>query len=214
MENYPGNSKKDRATSSEPKRVDKVVSGEVQFRKKPLGRRILETFFGSADSAGVWGYVVHEVLVPAAKDMVSDAVTGGIERTLYGDVRPRSRRAGGPSYASYRNYNTISSGPIGARRERDRDDRLEEITNRARASNDKGQAIVPTRAEAQEVLDGLYRLIEEYDVATVADLCGLLGVTSQFTDEKYGWLDLRPYDIRRTQGGYLIDLPRPRPLMD
>lgn len=212
MENYPGNSKRDRASIQEPKKVDKVISGEVTFRKKPLGRRIFETFFGSADSVGAWGYVVHEVLVPAAKDMVSDAVTGGIERALYGDARPRSRARGGTPYSNYRNYSSYSSGPIGGRR--DREDRLEEITHRARASNDPSQVIVPSRAEAQEVIDGMFRLIEEYDVATVADFCGLLGVTSQFTDEKYGWHDIRGYDIRRTQGGYLVDLPRPRPLID
>ena len=41
-------------------------------------------------------YVIHDVIKPSARDLISDVITGAVERTLYG--QPQRRR---PSYSSY-----------------------------------------------------------------------------------------------------------------
>jgi hypothetical protein len=56
------------------------------------------------------------------------------------------------------------------------------------------------------------QLIEKYETVSVADLYELLGVTSSYTDEKWGWVDLREATIRRVRDGYLLDLPKPESL--
>lgn len=115
---FPSNQHKDKE-DVEPKKeeakekVEKVVETEPVRRKKPLGTRLKETFFGG-DTRGVWGYVTQEVLVPAAKDVIADAVSQGIERMVYGEAKSTSRRTGrrpdgkGP-YVSYDRYSRKKS---------------------------------------------------------------------------------------------------------
>ena len=47
-------------------------------------------------------------------------------------------------------------------------------------------------------------------MATVADLYELVGVTGEYTDNKYGWDSLGSASVTRVRGGYLVDLPRTR----
>lgn len=204
MENYPGNSQRSNARPSQKakekpveKKVEKVVVSEVKRRKKPLGKRFSETFVGG-DAQSVWMYVVNDVMVPAAKDMVADAVSQGIEKMLFGESRGRAR---GTVAAGYTSYNKISSGK--------RPDPRRDISTRARATHDFDEIILGTRAEAEQVLDQLFSIVSEYDVATVADLYEMVDQTGTFTDEKWGWTDMRGAGVTRVKGGYLLDLPKP-----
>lgn len=62
------------------------------------------------------------------------------------------------------------------------------------------------------VLEVLSDLAERYEVATVADLYDAAGLSSDYTDRKWGWTDLRDAQIVRVRTGYLIQLPPPVPL--
>ena len=46
-------------------------------------------------------------------------------------------------------------------------------------------------------------------VDSVADLYGLVGIDSEYTDNKYGWTNLSSASIKATRDGYILDLPRP-----
>lgn len=188
---------------SEPKKVEKVVTGDVVRRKKPLGKRFMETFVGG-DAKGVFGYVMMDVLLPAAKDTIADAVSQAVERLLFGEARSTSRRTGArPGNQPYVSYNRYSSS--GPRREEPR----QNISRRARSSHDFDEIILATRAEAEEVIDRIFDLISRYEQATVADLYELVGVTGNYTDEKWGWTDFRGAGVTRISNGYLLDLPKP-----
>jgi hypothetical protein len=68
-----------------------------------------------------------------------------------------------------------------------------------------------TRAEAQEVLNSLNDIIEEYGSASIADFYDLCGVTEQYTDHKYGWTNVSKASIESVRGGYFIlVLPKAR----
>jgi hypothetical protein len=187
--------------------VLKVVTGEVVRRKKPLGNRFMATFFGG-DGSGVFDYVIKDVLLPAARDMVADAVSQGVERLIFGETRnrrPGSRgTSGGP--VNYSRYST----PSPARR----NDREESrpISRRARASHDFDEIILSSRGEADDVLNKLYDMLEKYGTVSVSDLYDLVGSTSSYTDEKWGWTELRDSSVTRTRNGYLLNLPPAEPL--
>lgn len=202
---FPGNS---RSGQGRPPKVKKVVQGEVVRRKKPLGKRFAETFF-QGDSRSVWGYVLFDVLIPAAKDTLADAVSQGIERKLYGEARSSSRRTGsrpgGPG--GYISYNRYADNKSSSRREEPRG-----TNRRTRGRPEIGEICLKTRVEAEEVLDNLRLLVSEYDQATVMDYYGLLGEPTDYPDDKYGWTDLSNAGVDRVQQGYLLDLPRPEPL--
>jgi hypothetical protein len=213
VEEFPGNSRKARVPTeeAEPKKIEKVVTGEVSMRKKPLGKRFLGTFFGG-DAKGVMGYIIQDVLLPATKDAFADAVSQGIERLIFGEVRSTSRRtgqrpSGSSGYVSYNRYASSPTTPPAGRREEPRN-----VSRRARGAHDFDEIILATRAEAEEVIDRLFDLVARYEQATVSDLYELVGVSGNFTDEKWGWTDVRGAGVTRIRNGYLLDLPRPSQL--
>lgn len=206
MENYPGNSNKP-PVEPKPETMPRVTEGDVIRRKKPLGKRLAETFVGG-DAKSVWGYVVFDVLVPAAKDMAADAVSQGIERMLFGETRSASRRGSRPSGAggNYISYNKFAPG--GARREEPR-----QMARKSRANHDFDDVILATRGEAEQVLDRMYDIVNKYGTCSVADLYDLVGITSEFTDNKWGWTELQGAGVSGTRmKGFLLDLPRPEPI--
>lgn len=215
MDNFPGNSRRTtRVTNAaEPaekpeetkKKIDKVVEGDVVRRKKPLGKRFVETFIGG-DTKGVANYIVMDVLLPAAKDTIADAFSQGIERMLFGEVRSTSRRTGNRPGQGYTSYNRFSSSSS-SRREDSRT-----VSRQARARHDFDEIILATRVEAEEVIERLFDLVSNYDSATVADLYELVGLSGNYTDNNWGWTDIRGAGVTRVRSGYLLDLPRPEPL--
>lgn len=217
MDDYPSNSHKDEGKLERPtkiektnkKKVERVVVGDVKRRKKPLGKRVVEVFIGG-NANNVWSYVAFDVLIPAAKEMVSEAVSQGIERMLFGDSSSRRggrSRGASPGYVSYNRFSN-STPPW----KRDEPRPQPSMSKRGRATHNFDEIILATRVEAEEVIDRLFDLISRYETATVSDLYEMVGVSGDFTDEKWGWTDLRGADVTRIRGGYLLDLPRPEPL--
>ena len=212
--NFPSNSKsqKPKVDSSkipEGKKVEKVVTGSVKRQKRGFGKKMAETFLED-NTRSVGEYVFHDVLIPAAKSMICDIVGWGgfAEMLLFGSVRggSRSPRQGGRgSFTSYDKayYGSSSKDPR---------DRGREISRVGRARHDFDEIILENRGEAEDVLSHLVDLTIDYGQATVADLYDLVDITSEFTDNKYGWTDLRNASVSRVRGGYLINLPRATPL--
>lgn len=214
IENYPGNSqskKRDKKVSIESpedakKPPEKIISGDVVRRKKPFHKRAAELFFGGSNPRDIWAYVLIDVLVPAGRDMIAGAARESIELLVYPDGRSissRNRRHRSSSGGSRIRYDIISD------RGRERPDRRE-MSRRARSVHDFDEILLSSRVEAEEVIQQLYEYLERYEEVTLAQLYGLLGITPAYTDEKYGWLDLRGLRPVRTRGGeYLLDLPKP-----
>ena len=74
------------------------------------------------------------------------------------------------------------------------------------------KVILETRAEAEDVIARLDELVDLYGMASVADLYDLVGISGQYTDNKYGWTDVRNASHVRVRDGYLLKLPKARPL--
>lgn len=211
--NYSGNSKKSREekvvpaitavpSSDEPK-LEKVAEvGTVTVKKPSLGKRMRESFAGDdAQTVGQW--IILEVVVPAVKSTITDVVSQGIERLLYGDTG-RSRRSGGNGRQQFTDYSSRSSVRVG------RADPRDSTVSRETATYQ--DLVFETRVEVEMVIDRMREQMQEYGVVTVANLYDLAGVTamSRFTDVQYGWVDMRGVGPRGTPGrGYIIDLPRP-----
>lgn len=202
--NYPGNSHKAKTKvvkdEKERPKVEKVVTGTVVKRKKGLGRKFTETFTGD-DAKSVGEYIFFDVVVPAAKAMISDAASQGVERLLFGEtVRSRSARTVG----GHTSYNRMYSPN---REDRPSGPPSRNISQRARATHNFDEVILSSRAEAEEVIDCLTNLIEDYDVASVADLYDLVDITGSFTDSKWGWSSMQGASVTHIRQGYLLNLP-------
>lgn len=215
---FPGNS--NRALPAKPaepektpeKNVQKVVSGVAVQRKASMFRRIKDVFLGDATS--VKDYMVLEVFVPAVKDAIVDAFTGGIERAVFGEgVRPgRGRGRGygpGPAfnYAGMSNRNVVAGGAF-------HNDPRQQLSRHARETHVFDEVIFPSRSDAEIALRGMFELMDQYEQVTVADFLGLAGIsTNNYMDRKFGWTDIRDVQVRRIRGGgCMLDLPPTEPL--
>lgn len=207
---FPGNSKNPNPPppEKESKKVESVVSGEAVARKRSLGKRLKDVFIGG-DSRSVLQYVIMDVLVPQAKDMITEAASQGFERLIYGESRPNRRfgtRPGSssPSPTNYTRYAVRGNNPIGRL---GREDRPPTARIRTQEIDD---ILLATRVEADTVMDRLYDLLKEYETVSVADLRSLVGWTSNHVDLKWGWTDLHGSSVQRVRDGYLLNLPSPQ----
>lgn len=212
--NYPPGKPKDESPFKEtpstttPPKAERITTSEPVERKKSLGKRIIESFTGD-DIESVGQYLVLEVLVPAAKTAISDAVSQGIERILFGAATPRTptRSLSGTPRVSYNQYSNIPRT-----REREREVAPRQMSRPARATHDFREIVLESRGEADVVLARLVERIGLYDAASVADLYDMVGITGQFTDARWGWTSLKDARVVRVREGFLLDFPQPIPL--
>jgi len=203
IKDYKPNSnryKEEQKSKNSDKRVEKpVVTGNVTTKKKSAISKFAGEFI-SDDAKNVKSYIFGEVLFPALKKAIYDIVTDGIDMILYGGTKQGRKRstADRVSYVNY--YDRGSRSP--------RDTRVSTIS---RYSYD--DIVLESRAEAEEVLERMDELIASYGLVRVADLYDLVGITGDYTDNKYGWTSLRTAEIVRTRdGGYMIKMPRAIPI--
>lgn len=198
-ERFPGNSNKQK--QQEARKLDPIVKeGSAKKRKKSTGHR-LRDIIDSDDTQSVIGYIFNSVLIPAAKDMIFEAVTGGLSMRMYGDTRGYSRAP----RSGYTNYNKISRRPTS--QSRNATPTVHENRSRFRTNYD---IELSSPGEAYEVLDRLCSIIEQTGYATVNDLCQLCSLRSDYADEYSGWTSL---DRARVHGN-VLELPPSTPLDD
>ena len=193
-------SKEEKALTEVPerKKLEKVVTGKVKTKKRNEISKLGEIFIAE-DARNVKSYILMEVLVPAVKKAISDIVRDGIDMILYGESKGR-RSSVSSSYVSYRDY---------SRRDDDRD-RFRDSRTRTGYSHD--DIVLETRGEAEEVLSRMDELIDTYGVVSVADLYDLIGKSCEYTDNKYGWTNIRNAEPIRVYNGYMLKLPKALPI--
>lgn len=184
--------------SAQPKRVEKAVTTNVKVKKKSEVRKLSDIFLAE-DMSNVGNYIFMDVLVPAIKKAVSDIVRDGIDMILYGSTGHGKKSGSSVSYVS---YNKMS--------DRNRDDR--HYGSGSRTGYSYNDITFDSRGEAEEVLTQMEAIIDNYTMVSVADLYDLVGERGNYTDQKYGWMNLRSAKVVRVRDGYMLELPKALPL--
>ena len=182
----------------ERKKLEKVVTGKVKTKKRNEMSKLGEIFIAE-DARNVKSYILMDVLVPAVKKAISDIVTNGIDMLLFGEGG-RTRKTSSASTVSYRNYYD------------QKDTRQDYSNTRTRTGYSYDDIILETRGEAEEVLARMDELIETYGIVSVADLYDLVGKTCNYTDNKYGWTNIRNAEPIRVRDGYMLKMPKAGPI--
>lgn len=208
---FPGNAtrhikSKDEPEIEERRKLEKIVTGEIIRKKKTWLDKVTGVFFGD-DAKSVGQYIVWDVLIPAAKDTIVDMVKTGVEMLVFGEGRSdRIRRDRGRSIVT--RYDAMYRG-----RDRDRDsDRRDRGMSRNRARHKFDDIIIPSRGEAEEVLSSLVDMISQYDAVTISEFYDLVGITGDYTDQKWGWYNLADAYVDRVREGWVIVFPKPEVL--
>lgn len=203
MEDYKPNShrfKEEQKESAEKKKVEKVVNSKVKVKKKSEISKFADVFI-SEDASNVKSYIFMDVLVPAIKKAISDIVTDGIDMILYGETG-RNKKRSNSNNSTYVSYNRYS----------DRRDERRETSYRTATRYDFADVTFDTKRDAEDVLERMEELLDTYGMVTVGDFNDLIGITGEFTDQRYGWTSLRTTDIIRVRDGYKLKLPRVTPV--
>ena len=201
MSDYKPNSHKSKAEikaqeTSNEKKVEKVITGTAKVTKRNGARKFADVFI-SEDASNVKSYVLMDVIVPAIKDVLSNVVKDSVDMILFGSTGHSRRRTG--TNSSYVSYNRFSDR---------RDDRRYDsrYTPASRYSFD--DITLETKGEAEDVIERMKELLDVYDMVSVADLYDLVGISRDFTDNDYGWTNLRNARTVRVRDGYMLDLPK------
>ena len=200
MNDYKPNSnryKEAQKQQAQEKRAEKVVTGKVIAKKKSGLSKFADEFI-SEDAKNIKSYVIGDVLIPTAKKVISEVITNVVDIILYGGSRGTSRRSQADR-VSYVSYSNRDSRPYRESRQLDSGYSLDDI-------------ILATRAEAEDVLLRMDEIMAQYGLVRVADFYDLVGVEGRYTDNNYGWLNIRTAEIVRVRDGYKIKLPRAVPI--
>lgn len=168
--------------------------------------------------AGLGKYALETYIVPKTKDvlhdafagflsMANDALQGSLNKAFYGEDKPRNRtNNGSTNYTSYYTKPQSGTQTYGANKQ----------SVGQRSSTEVKMIWVDDEESANEIVNGLKDLINQYGKAKVADLYELLDPPPKivFTDYEYGWTDGSQITYRKEYTGenrnkYFIDLPKP-----
>lgn len=208
---YPSNNHKSKVGNSEPNPAEKIVTKVTEgtvIRQKPSLTKRFTTLFVAGDPDSVVNYVLKEVMLPKARDLIADAATEFVERMIFGEARNNTRRTNRfttghstPGYTSYNRYATSNQSV--------EKPRAGALSATDRATHQFDRIILETRAEADFVLARMFDLISTYEQVTVADYYQLVGEPVTHVDHKWGWIDIRGADVQRTRLGYVVHLSTP-----
>lgn len=229
MDDYPGNSRESdtpkvnyvRNTAAETPSADgpeetikPIVTGKVVRKPQSLGRKFNKAFFGMGFRETV-DDVLWNVIIPDARHMAEDIITGAVRRAIWGESRPtrgsdlygRATNFIASRHTNYARQYQVPSRPVQA------DPPPREIGRQERKYHNFDELVIPTRHDAERVLENMYLVLDSYQRVTVAAFYSMLDISPDQTDNTWGWTDLMSSEVRRhSSGGYYIRLPRPSPL--
>lgn len=200
MDNLEGNSFKKRELKDTTKpKIEKMVSGKV-VKKSSLSKKIGNGFI-EGDGKTTLNYLLWDVLIPSTKEMLYNMFMNAVSMTFFGDRRnPDITRNRGSSYRQdekpYYNYRGSTS--------------INDRNYQRRTQTVIDDIILYDKIEAENVLDRLLDIIDQYQVVRVADLYELVGMKTDHTySQNYGWDNLSSASVERVREGYLLKLPNP-----
>lgn len=208
---YPGNSMRQRlnddadqalteavnASESELK-IKRVATGRVKKQSllKKFSRYIIADSIESAKEK-----TLGDIIIPGVKTLLFDTLTDLLDIILFGgNGAPMGRyspnlkrtRLGTTSYDKYYSTKTTGNGARNSYRD---------------IPYDPDEIILDTRAQANEALSELNSIIMRYGQASIAHFYDIVGVTGEWTDNRYGWTSLRGAAIKPVREGFVIILP-------
>lgn len=183
---------------AEAREIRKVTKKVEVVQKENVAQKTVNRFFGG-NPKDVAIFTFRDVLLPALKETLLDIICKGSERLIMGDDVPtgnRNYRRHNGRIDQYTSYNSMYDGP----------DRRN--VNRARSRYDFADILIENRMKAEDILSRMNDLLDNYGVVRVSDFYNEVGVTGVYTDQNWGWTDLRGSSIRQVRGGWIIEMPQ------
>ena len=202
---YVGNSDKER--NKETKKTvtaEKKTTGTI-VKKSKLKKGLFNLGYDENTINSSKSNIINDIIIVSFKQMIADSaksVTNTLNDTinlyLFGETMNRRKNTfGETSYTNlYRNSNYGSQS------------RNTGMHINNRTTYDYEDILIGSRGEAEDILDQLYEILQEYESVSVANLYESAGITGDYTATKYGWYSLEGSRIVAVRGGFMIKLPK------
>lgn len=192
MDEYKPNSKKALKSSDKSKPVVKPVVQAVKRKKQSEIGKFMDVFL-AMDVSQIKEHAIHQIIIPYGKKILMDT----LDFALNGEVTNGKR---GSTVSQYDYAGCFSSQKNKPKtRMPDKRYRYDEI-------------ILATARDAENCLKQMRNIIQEYDFVTVGMFFELVNECGRNTDYNYGWYDLDDVTYHPVRGGWVLDLPKPRPI--
>lgn len=165
--------------SNERPKVEQVTTAKVVSPKKSFWSDVLKPF-------------IFDTVIPIVQPLFKEgvrAIGDAIMDAVLNDARPQPQQRSNTPYHSYSRSTTTARKPVG--------------------NNRVANIVLTERREVSNIIDKLQDIIDQYEVATVADLYSLVGLPSKYVDNDWGWSDIGSPRTVRVDGGFQIVLPDP-----
>lgn len=168
--------------SNERPKVEQVTTAKVVSPKKSFWSDVLKPF-------------IFDTVLPIVKPLYHEGVRRIVDEIMdrvLDDAQPLQRQPQQRSNTPYHSYSrstTKARKPVG--------------------NNRVANIVLTDRREVSNIIDKLQDIIDQYEVATVADLYTLVGLPSKYVDNDWGWSDIGSPRTVRVDGGFQIVLPDP-----
>lgn len=198
-----------------PKVIQKMeLQGTVVKKRKGIGRKVKEVFFGG-DFKTTMYYVAGDVVLPAVRDMIVNAAINGAKRMVYGERGGFRSNTSSILPSRFTMYNTPIDRRLRDPRETvmypDQPPQIPPMSIRSAPGNST-EIVLSNKTDAEMLAERMVDICDVYPSVSVADVNEMLGLPSPHTANKYGWVGLAKIDIQQTAEGYRLELPEPIPL--
>jgi hypothetical protein len=197
-------------------KLQSVVGAAPKRVKRSLLSRLVTGIVGPEGMSGIGGYVSEEIIKPAVKNIIFDALTSGISMMLFGDRGMPNRGVRYPHSSDQRqrvNYqNAYPQRQVSDVRHYGREpvqDPRPNVITRTQTQGVVDDFIIQDRHDAAHVLTSLTEFADKYGSVSVAEYYDLIRVDTKFTDNNYGWRhdSIVGARIVPTRGGYVLKFP-------
>lgn len=181
-------------SKAEAKPVAKpIVTGKAIVKKPSKVKKFFGMLIGE-DVSDIRGYLLTAVLMPVLRRGLMDMMSA-LLNTPASPGNPQFRA--GTRFSYERAYDNNRARTAGA-------SQGEVFTF--------DQVVVPTREDAQAVVDQMNELVLQYGCARVSDLYATVGISAPFTYNNWGWYDVHTATWRASREGFIIVMPTAVPI--
>lgn len=182
--------------------------GEVSV-KKPSKFDRFKSVFISDDAKDVGTYILWDIVIPTIRRTIRDVIVGSADRIFLGASGPAPSsmyRERGNTYVRHTDYTRPSSRSIVARNQEPQPVYSKYASRTNFHLND---IVFKEREDAEAVLEQLVNYIDTYGRVSVDFYFSIIGTTTDYTAQNWGWTDLSDAIVQGTLDGYFIRLPNP-----
>ena len=210
-----------RLTKKDEIKVEPVVhserKGKLEVEKPSVIKRAVNAFVGH-DVGDVKSFILFDVVIPAAKNLLSDIIVKGSNMILFGDGKAPGgvKREGNRSYVSYNAYSDRNRRWSNDRPPWDEPDTRRSYTRGNSSRFNPNDYKFEYREDAEQLMADILDYLEDAPYLTIAQFKEMISTDEQpikpeYTDYRYGWERLNGImNVERIRDWWILNLPTPR----